>query len=382
MGFDFLDSPALLKEKGIAIMKFGARILKTGVAIVFALFLAELFNLPSPVFAGIAAIFAIQPSIYRSYLTILEQVQGNLIGAIVAVVFGLLFGHHLVAIGIAAILVIGITMKLKLEKSLTLALVTVVAIMEFQGDDFLTFALIRFTTVMVGVFAAFIVNLVFLPPRYEIKLFKNINSMQDDIIRWSRLAVRQASEHTSTKIALTKLKSRLSQIDVLYELYKEERRYLKNQKYVKARKLVVYRQMITASKKSLELLQRLHKHENELSNLPDALLIIIQERVDLLLTYHEQLLLKFTGKLRADHSTWVRQEEHLQRTEVMDLFIKQITIAKESESEEEFSSYHLLYILSRILDYEENLEHLDKLIMSYRNYHSKEANIDLETEFY
>ncbi|KYG91377.1 aromatic acid exporter family protein [Metasolibacillus sp. FSL H7-0170] len=363
-------------------MKFGARILKTGVAIVFALFLAELFNLPSPVFAGIAAIFAIQPSIYRSYLTILEQVQGNLIGAIVAVVFGLLFGHHLVAIGIAAILVIGITMKLKLEKSLTLALVTVVAIMEFQGDDFLTFALIRFTTVMVGVFAAFIVNLVFLPPRYEIKLFKNINSMQDDIIRWSRLAVRQASEHTSTKIALTKLKSRLSQIDVLYELYKEERRYLKNQKYVKARKLVVYRQMITASKKSLELLQRLHKHENELSNLPDALLIIIQERVDLLLTYHEQLLLKFTGKLRADHSTWVRQEEHLQRTEVMDLFIKQITIAKESESEEEFSSYHLLYILSRILDYEENLEHLDKLIMSYRNYHSKEANIDLETEFY
>lgn len=227
MGFDFLDSPALLKEKGIAIMKFGARILKTGVAIVFALFLAELFNLPSPVFAGIAAIFAIQPSIYRSYLTILEQVQGNLIGAIVAVVFGLLFGHHLVAIGIAAILVIGITMKLKLEKSLTLALVTVVAIMEFQGDDFLTFALIRFTTVMVGVFAAFIVNLVFLPPRYEIKLFKNINSMQDDIIRWSRLAVRQASEHTSTKIALTKLKSRLSQIDVLYELYKEERRYLK-----------------------------------------------------------------------------------------------------------------------------------------------------------
>ncbi|WP_042478973.1 FUSC family protein [Bacillus ndiopicus] len=363
-------------------MKFGARILKTGVAIVFALFLAELFHLPSPVFAGIAAIFAIQPSIYRSYLTILEQIQGNLIGAIVAVVFGLIFGHHLVAIGIAAILVIGIAMKFKLEKSLTLALVTVVAIMEFQGDDFLTFALIRFTTVMIGVFAAFIVNFIFLPPRYEIKLFTNINSMQDDIIRWTRLAVRQASEHTSTKTALTKLKSRLSQIDVLYELYKEERRYLKNQKYVKARKLVIYRQMITTSKKSLELLQRLHKHENELSNLPETILMLIQERVDLLLTYHEQLLLKFTGKLRADHSTWVRQEEHLQRTEVMDLFIKQITIAKETEGEEEFSSYHLLYILSRILDYEENLEHLDKLIMSYRNHHSEEANIDLETEFY
>ena len=71
-------------------MKLGARVLKTGVAIVFALFLAELLNLPSPVFAGIAAIFAIQPSIYRSYLTILEQIQGNLIGATVAVIFSLI----------------------------------------------------------------------------------------------------------------------------------------------------------------------------------------------------------------------------------------------------------------------------------------------------
>ena len=74
-------------------MKLGARIVKTGVAIVFALFLADLLNLPAPIFAGIAAIFAIQPSIYRSYLTIIEQIQSNLIGAGVAVIFALIFGH-------------------------------------------------------------------------------------------------------------------------------------------------------------------------------------------------------------------------------------------------------------------------------------------------
>ena len=66
-------------------MKLGARIFKTGVAIVFALFIAELLQLPNPVFAGIAAIFAIQPSIYRSYLTVVEQIQSNLIGAMIAV---------------------------------------------------------------------------------------------------------------------------------------------------------------------------------------------------------------------------------------------------------------------------------------------------------
>jgi len=363
-------------------MKLGARVLKTGVAIMFALLLAELLNLPSPVFAGIAAIFAIQPSIYRSYLTILEQIQGNLIGATVAVIFSLLFGHHLVAIGIAAIIVIGLMIKFNLEKSLTLALVTVVAIMEIQGDDFLSFALLRFGTVMVGVFAAFIVNLVFIPPRYEVKLFKNINALQDDIIRWTRLAVRQASEYTSTKMALKKLMSRMNEVDNLYDFYKEERHYFRNQKFVKARKLVVYRQMITTSKKSVELLNRLHKHENELASLPDQFRLMIQERLDFLLTYHEQLFLKYTGKLKPEHSQWAQNEEYLQRNEVMEIFIKQIALAQELEDEQEFSSYHLLYILSRILDYEENLEHLDTLIVSYRSYHGEEKNIDLEEEFY
>lgn len=267
-------------------MKLGARVFKTGVAIVFALFIAELLKLPSPVFAGIAAIFAIQPSIYRSYQTIVEQVQANIIGATIAVIFGLLFGHHVVAIGIAVIIAIGLMLKFRLEKSLSLALVSVVAIMEFQGDDFLTFGLIRFVTILVGVLAAFVVNLVFLPPKYEVKLFRKIYILQDDIIRWTRLAVRQASEHTSTKTALSKFKNRMLRVDTLYDLYKEERNYFKNKKYVKARKLVVYRQMILTSKKSLELLQRLHNHENELAQLPTQFHLMIQERLDSLLTYH------------------------------------------------------------------------------------------------
>ena len=363
-------------------MKLGGRVLKTGVAIVFALFIAELLNISSPVFAGIAAIFAIQPSIYRSYLTIVEQVQGNLIGATVAIIFGLLFGHHIVAIGIAAIIVIGIMMKLKLEKAITLAIVTLIIIMEFQGDNFMTFALIRFGTIMIGVFAAFIVNLVFLPPKYEIKLFKSIYSLQDDIIRWTRLAVRQASEHTSTKHALKKLKGRLSDVNKMYDFYTEERSYLKKQRFIKARKLVLYRQMIVTTKRSFELLQRLHKHENELVKLPENFQALIQSRLDGLLTYHEQLLLKFTGKLKPEHSKWPVREEYMQGNEVMDLFIDYINKTKAEESIEEFTSYHLLYILSRLLDYEENLEHLDTLIVSYRSYHADEKNIDLEQDFY
>lgn len=71
-------------------MKLGARIFKTGIAITLALYLASWIGLPAPIFAGIAAIFAIQPSIYRSFLIIIDQVQANIIGAVIATVFGLI----------------------------------------------------------------------------------------------------------------------------------------------------------------------------------------------------------------------------------------------------------------------------------------------------
>lgn len=96
-------------------MKLGARMLKTGIAITLALYVSELLHLPTPVFAGIAAIFAIQPTIYRSYLSVIEQIQGNIIGAILAIIFILIFGNHTLIVGFAAILAIIIMVTLKLE---------------------------------------------------------------------------------------------------------------------------------------------------------------------------------------------------------------------------------------------------------------------------
>ena len=175
----------------------------------------------------------------------------------------------------------------------------------------------------------------------------------------------------------------MDEVVTMYGFFMEDRgSYFKKERYIKARKLVLYRQMITTSKKSLELLQRLHKHENELVKLPDKFQRLIHERLDGLLTYHEQLLLKYTGKLKPEHSKWTTREEYIQGYEMMDIFIEHINRTKSEGTGEEFSCYHLLYILSRLLDYEENLEHLDTLIVSYESHHHTEKNIDLEQEFY
>ena len=361
-------------------MKFGARILKTGIAIVFALFLAKLFGLPNPVFAGIAAIFAIQPSIYRSYLTFIEQIQGNIIGATVAISFALMFGHQLVFVGLAAVVIILIMIQFDLEKSLSLALVTMIAIMEIQDDAFLEFALLRLATVVTGVLAASFINVAILPPRHETKLFETIHEMQDEIIRWTRLASRQASEHAATKKTLSRLEDSLKDAEDLYKLYREERSVFNRNDYEKARKLVVYRQILNASRSSIDVLRKLHLYENELVELPEHFRMMIQERLDMLLTYHEQLHLKFVGKLKSRKVHHQRQEDYMQRHEVMDIFIRTIEVTEEEE--EGFSAYHLLHILSAILYYDEQLERLETLISVYHHHHKDTTMDELEETIY
>lgn len=52
-------------------------------------------------------------------------------------------------------MVIAINLKLKIEHTIPIALVTVIAILESAGDHFLSFALIRTATVVLGVLSSF-----------------------------------------------------------------------------------------------------------------------------------------------------------------------------------------------------------------------------------
>lgn len=156
----------------------------------------------------IAAIFAIQPSIYRSFLTIVDQVQANIIGAATAIIFGLIFEPSPIIIGLTAVIVIAINLKLKIENTISIALVTVIAILESSGDNFLMFALVRTGTVILGVLSAFLVNLIFLPPKYETKLASHIVENTDEVIKWIRLLTRKTTEHKMLKEDIEKLKEK------------------------------------------------------------------------------------------------------------------------------------------------------------------------------
>ncbi|WP_223589788.1 FUSC family protein [Neobacillus bataviensis] len=353
-------------------MKLGARIFKTGIAIVLSLYLAQLLHSPSPVFAAIAAIFAIQPTIYRSYLTIIEQIQGNIIGALMAVIFVLVLGNHYIVVGLAAIIVILLNLKLKLEKNIGLSLVTLISIMEIQSGSFIQFAGIRFSTIMIGVFSAFIVNLVFMPPKYENKLYLKIADTTEEIIRWIRLSTRHDFDHQLLKTDIEKLKDSYIKISQFYLMYKEERSYFKRITLEKSRKLVIYRQMTSAAKKALDTLKKLHRFENDLLHLPENFQQSIQGQLDCLIYQHEQLMLRFIGKIPT-HPTYSEGNVCLNKKELFDLFLSH---QKEYAEEDPPHMYHIMQIVASIIDYSEQVEHLDTLITSFHSYHENEVSIE------
>lgn len=355
-------------------MKIGARIFKTGIAIVLALGLAELFKFPSPAFAGIAAIFAIQPTIYRSYRTVIEQLQGNIIGAAIAIGFVLLFGNNVFYVGLASVIVIIINVKLKMENTISLAIVTVIAIMENQNGDFLDFAFIRFSTVMLGIFSSFIVNFLFLPPKYETKLYYQISNLAEEIYKWIRISTSHVSEPIHIKSEIQATKEQLIKVEQLYLMYKEDRELFKKASLAKSRKLVVYRQMMVTTRKALNILIKLNKYENQFHHMPVEFQNTIREQIEYLITQHQQIQLKYIRKIKTSYE--FASEQGITHKELLSLFL---SIQKEVKDENEQDIYHMMALTSAIIEYEEHIEHLDTLISSFQSFHKDDDELVIET---
>ncbi|WP_096201659.1 FUSC family protein [Bacillus sp. FJAT-45350] len=352
-------------------MKLGARIFKTGLAIMLSLYTAMFFDLHPPMFAALAATFAVQPSIHRTFQTILEQVQANVIGAVLAVIFVLTFGHEPFVVGVVAVLAIAIILKLKLEATtIPLAIVTVIIIMESPAENFIEFASLRFALVLIGVFAAFIVNLFFIPPRYETKLYHKIVSNTEHIIQWIMLVTRKDANRKALKKDISLLNDKMIKIENIYLLYKEERNYFMKSRYGKARKVVLFRQMLFTSKKALMVLKNLERRENEYSQMPETLQTLIEEHLQRLTTYHDRILLRYAGKVTTQPTDEVLAEFENGKKALTDSFMDLYPNGIEREA-----WTHFLPIISQILEYHEQLEHLDHLVDSFFSYHQAENKV-------
>ncbi|SET35450.1 aromatic acid exporter family protein [Paenibacillus sp. NFR01] len=330
-------------------MAFGARILKTGLAVTLALYLSMLLKFSSPVGAAIAAIFAMQPSIYRSWRYFLDQTLTSTLGAVLALLGGRLLSNEPIAVGLVCILVIMISMKIKRADTIGLSLVTVISVMEASGQW--EFALTRYLLTLTGIASAFVINLTVLPPKPHKQYIQQIEKVFSSLSLLLRTAVSDEMKENVFRDQKNALEGSIRALADKYALFEEEQKKLKRAKYSETRKMVVYKNLLASLQKGAEVLEAIDRHyfQAERSEYTDRL---FDGHLEQLIKYHESILLKFEDKLKP--GVVDADPISLQNDRFLETAIRRYDAEKAGQ-------LRLSIVAAAIYDYGYQLERLDKV---------------------
>jgi uncharacterized membrane protein YgaE (UPF0421/DUF939 family) len=341
-------------------MTFGPRVLKTGIAVTVALYLCSVLKLEPHVFAGVAAILAIQPSIYRTWRYLLDQILTNTLGAVIAIISIRFLGDTPITVGIVMIIVISLTLKMKMESTIPLVLITILAIMSAPHNEEILFTLNRFFIILVGVGSALIVNLTILPPKYKKNYLKKVHAIYENMSLLLRTAISNEMVEKSVQTDSKKLKKDLQMLEEQYELFDEERGKMAKLNPLNTREIVVFKQMLKTFQTGEAVLDNIEEHYFQ-SNTNAAENQLFDAYLERTAKFHEHLLLKHAGKIKENSS----EEDVMKESEV---FYKQIFEIYNQDMDQKF---RLLIIASSIVEYSFHLQRLNQLIEQYQKMENK-----------
>lgn len=148
-------------------MTLGARTIKTGLAVAISIYICNFFNLHPSIFAGAAAVLAIQPSLGLSLASAKQQVLVHFAAITVGIFLGYSFGSHPLAVAISTITLILICQHFKWQNSISSAIVASIFVLASPEDEFLQQALIRSLSIFIGMGTGLIVNATIAPPHFN-----------------------------------------------------------------------------------------------------------------------------------------------------------------------------------------------------------------------
>ncbi|WP_334073373.1 MULTISPECIES: FUSC family protein [Paenibacillus] len=331
-------------------MTFGARMLKTGLAVTLALYVVSWLNLSSPVIAAVASIFAMQPTIYRSWRYLLDQLQTNTLGAVLAMLGGMLFSNEPIAVGLVCILVIMICLKLKMGETIGITLVTVVSVMEASGQW--EFALNRFALSLIGIVSAFVINVLVMPPKPKVQFLNQIKETFDQLSLLLRTAVSDEMKETVFRSEKRKLEDKINALTDKYKLMEEDQKKLKTPKFSDSRQLVVYKQMLRTLRKGYEVLDAVEQHYFQAVVRTPEMNREFDQQLEKLTKFHEHIMLKFDDKLKPNN----REAEQFEQDN--DEFLRRML---DRYASERVGVLRLSIVSAEMYEYGHQLERLNRL---------------------
>ena len=348
-------------------MKIGARVLKTGLAITLAILCSHLL-IPdvSGSLAAIGASLSTQPSVRKSFETLCYRIIANIIGGLFAVTILLTLNASPITIGLTCILAISLLNGLNLTNVIPLTVINIAVIMLGAGSNPIQYASLRVLETSIGVIVSFLVNWLIFPPKYDHHFFSVLESTTLEILILLRAALRKNTEYHRLKKDLLRAQDQLDQCQYYFDLLKQDWLFTAKQRVEMSRKLVVYRKMKETSQLALNLLQAVHRHSQAFDHFPDEMRHHFRERVETLMSGHEQIILKFYGKVGVETVNYLSIEAEL-REQYIHMFFEH------TKSYEEFNpdgfireGNSIIEILSSSINYEESLDQLNHLVRIYK----------------
>lgn len=178
-------------------MGIGARVWKTALAVAVALAISHLLRLDHPVFAGVAAIICMQPTVAGTLRSGRERMQATVIGAIFSLAALALLEYvpwlqfvRPAVVGATVVVVMAVTIRLRWFDSLVLAAATVVVIMVLPSEESIySYSATRTGVTFIGILVATAVNALFLTPRHRRPLWRRLQETASSTSQLYRQAV-------------------------------------------------------------------------------------------------------------------------------------------------------------------------------------------------
>ncbi|MGE7768491.1 FUSC family protein [Peribacillus sp. NPDC096540] len=338
-------------------MTLGPRVLKTGIAVTLALLICSILNLQPAVFAGVAAVFTIQPSIYRTWRHLFDQIITNVIGALTALFSIHFLGDSPIMIGLVMILVISLCLKLKMESTIPLTLVTVLAIMSAPGNESLNFILNRCLIILVGIVCAMIVNIAIFPPKYKRNYLDKVQLIFNNLSLLLRTAFSKEMKAKSFQEHYAKLIKDIPKLEELYKIFDEERGNLVKLNQLDVREIVVFKQMLKTLKQAEQVLENIDEHYFQ-SKTSEEENHLFDHHLEELIKGHEYLLLKYEGKIKGeDYQT---ENDMMKKSQIF--FERALEIYSQNKEQK----LRTMIIASSIVEYSLQLRRLSRLIDQYQ----------------
>lgn len=235
---------------------FGARLIKTGIAVFITATICYFYDLPV-VFAVIIAIATIEPTASDSIRKGMIRFPAALIGAGLAMTFTYWFGHIPITYTLAAVFTIYICIALKLEAGALIATITAVAMIPVTQDHYFLTFIERVGTTTIGLVISTFVNFLIMPPHFS----DEIKNRNDQLFKDTAVLLKKRTEELIySQNAISKdcqkeymrITSELAKSFQLSHYQREEWKYHRHS-------VGELRAFITETKK-LESLQQIHYH--------------------------------------------------------------------------------------------------------------------------